>query len=493
MSGLPVMAIEPLTIRNLSSTPIELKILERFGAPAAADSAVGVSYITKNITSLWRIPNSSSSSAPPTPAQLAEHADVFTHDDVSIRVDAFATIKTDIRPPKVSARETLRLTFENDGERYRLDIPCSTYSSTTLTPLTPNPRFNYTAVYHTQQSHLTLFSSANLQAWMRELKDETPLSALSIPGTHNSPACHRALPSVRCQAVSPQVQLENGVRFFDIRVQPGSPQDTSKDSLVLVHSVFPIALTGSKYFGDLVNRIYDFLDRNPSETVVMSLKREGTGNSTDAQLSRILKTHYAGDTDRWYTAPHIPTLGEARRKIILLRRFGLDESLKQEWNGAGWGINAETWADNTPNGTCPSGDICVQDFYEVLDTENIDKKITYCEDQLDRSAACVCALPTMGAGGPSGRQPIYLNFLSASNFWNVGCWPERIAAKLNPAIVDYLCRKHNSSDQGKKVGDGCTGIVVCDWVGNNGNWDLVRCIVGMNAKLELREKMPLSR
>ncbi|MCJ1419045.1 hypothetical protein MMC32_005396 [Xylographa parallela] len=492
MSGLPVIAFEPLTIRNLSSTPIELKLLERFGAPVAADSAVGISYITNNITSLWRAPTSSTSSAPPTAIELAEHADGFTHEDVSIQVDAFATIKTDIQPAQLLSRETLRLTFANNGERYRLDTPCSTYSSTTLTPLTSNPQFNYTAIYHSRNSHVTLFSSANLQAWMRELKDETPLSALSIPGTHNSPACFRALPSVRCQAVSPKAQLENGVRFFDIRVQPESPQDPSQDGLLLVHSVFPISLTGSKYFRDLVNQIYDFLDKNPSETVVMSLKREGTGSSTDAQLSRILKNHYAADINRWYTAPHIPTLGEARRKIVLVRRFRLDESLKQEWNGAGWGLDAETWADNTPNATCPSGDICVQDFYEVLETENIDKKITYSEAHLDRSAACVCVLPSMGpqgaGGGLSGKQPLYLNFLNASNFWKVGCWPERVAAKLNPAIVDYLCRKHNAPDAGRQIGDGCTGIVVCDWAGNNGNWDLVRCIVGMNAKLELREK-----
>lgn len=37
-------------------------------------------------------------------------------------------------------------------------------------------------------------------------------------------------------------------------------------------------------------------------------------------------------------------------------------------------------------------------------------------------------------------------------------------------------------------GDGGVGIVVCDWVGKDGDWDLVRCIVGMNSRLLLREK-----
>ena len=32
-------------------------------------------------------------------------------------------------------------------------------------------------------------------------------------------------------------------------------------------------------------------------------------------------------------------------------------------------------------------------------------------------------------------------------------------------------------------GGGCaTGIVITDWVGACGDWDLVRCVVGMNAR-----------
>ncbi|KAL8805649.1 MAG: hypothetical protein Q9200_005338 [Gallowayella weberi] len=223
----------------------------------------------------------------------------------------------------------------------------------------------------------------------------------------------------------------------------------------------------------------------------MSLKREGTGDATDAQLSRILRDHYAGDPNRWFTAPRIPYLGEARGKIVLIRRFALEESLKQEWGGAGWGIDAENWADNTPNATCPSGDVCVQDFYEVLETVNIEKKIQYSQEHLERAAQCCCALPGHDqVATPPPKQPFFINFLTASNFWKVGCWPEKIAAKLNPAIVDFLCRKHNEFDGGGPAqagGDGSTGIVVCDWVGHKGNWDLVRCIVGMNSKLEMRQ------
>ncbi|MCJ1237172.1 hypothetical protein MMC14_005157 [Varicellaria rhodocarpa] len=467
-----------LTIRNLTSTSIELKLVERFE---------GVSNITRSLSNLMRSPTS------PSAAQLDSHVKSFSTQDVSLKIEAFKTSRMDIKMTEGSKHEITRLTFENDGERYRLDTPTPNSESSTLMPLTPKPRFQYTAIYLPEYSHLTLLSSSNLNSWMRELKDETPLSGLSIPGTHNSPTCHRALPSVRCQAVSPRVQLENGVRFFDIRVQVETPQDPTKDGLVLVHSVFPISLSGTKYFRDLVKEVFEFLDQNPSETLIMSIKREGTGNGTDAQLGRILRDHYAGDVHQWFTAPHIPTLGEARHKIVVIRRFSLEDGLKSEWEGAGWCINAETWPDNTANGTCPSGDICVQDFYEVLDTENIEKKIEYSEAHLNLAGKCVCPLPGINVQNaePPTKEPFYINFLSASNFWKVRCWPEKIAAKLNPSIVTFLCTKHHESQDPNgtaEPGNGSTGIVVCDWVGNNGNWDLVRCIVGMNAKLELREK-----
>ena len=181
----------------------------------------------------------------------------------------------------------------------------------------------------------------------------------------------------------------------------------------------------------------------------------------------------------------------------MIRRFALDDLLKGEHNGTGWCIDAESWPDNCADGTCSSGEIRVQDFYEVAESVNIDKKITFSTDQLVRAAQAVCVLPGAGdlnaAATEAAKQPFFMNFLSASNFWRANCWPDRIAAKVNPSVIDFLCRRHNEqlapgAEGEKGVGDGSTGIVVCDWVGNNGDWDLIRCIVGMNAKLELREK-----
>ncbi|KAF2842539.1 phosphatidylinositol phospholipase C [Patellaria atrata CBS 101060] len=479
----------PLTIRNLTAAPLELKLIERYEAPGAPVSApkLGGGFplgplngpLNSVVNNVTNIASNITQGGPSSP-KLAENAKSFHHKDVNIRVDAFKTVKTDIKATERSENEILRLTIESDGQKYRIDTPSSSPSSQTFKPLTQNPRRQYTAVFNSKETFLTVYSSSNLNSWMRELKDETPLSALSIPGTHNSPTCHTALPSVRCQAVGIKEQLDNGIRFFDIRVQPQEPDKKDSDRLILVHGVFPISLTGNKYLRDLIKETEGFLDRNRSETVIISLKREGPGNHTDQQLSRILYDHYAKDENRWYTEARIPKLGEVRHKIVLMRRFAIEDRLKKMHGGKGWGINAENWAYNTPNDT--HGDVCVQDFCEVLETENIDKKIKFSRDHLERAGNCLCPLP--GSNELAKPSPFYLNFLSASNFWKVGCWPDKIAAKLNPAIVDWLCRNHHTDEKG----DGSTGIVVCDWVGDKGDWDLVRCIVGMNSKLELREK-----
>jgi 1-phosphatidylinositol phosphodiesterase len=488
------MALPALTIRNLTLNAIELKIVERFEAPQTIDngfvSLANLTNITRTFTGLM------SNSTGPTSPQLALHSESFSHQDISIPIGAFETKVTDIQS---NPKEVLRLTFEVEGQRYRIDTPTPSERSTVLIPLSPNPRFEFTAVYLLKPSYLALYSSTKLESWMSKLKNETPLSALSIPGTHNSPTYHTALPSVRCQAVNVKEQLNNGIRFLDIRVQPEKPEDPSKDGLILVHSAFPISLTGTKYFRGLMDHVFAFLDANPSETIIISLKREGVGKSTDQQLSKILHDHYANDPSSWFTENRIPTLGEVRKKVIIIRRFALDGSLRREKNGTGWCIDAESWPDNCTDGMCSSGEIRVQDFYEVAEPTNIEKKIGFSTDLLAKAAQAVCPLPRdiNTAASEAAKQPFFINFLSASNFWRANCWPDRIALKVNPAIVEHLCTRHNDSstlwnpDQGderKAVGDGSTGIVVCDWVGNNGDWDLVRCIVGMNAKLEQSEE-----
>lgn len=473
-----------LTIRNVTIHPLELVAIERL---ESLPSRVGwLTRLVRTVTGLF----SFSSSSPP--ATQEESQEMHDKQDVNdMVVNPFETKATDIRAAD-SDREVLQLVFQTpDTEhRYTVDCPGPSRRSQVMKKQDPAAPLDLTAVYSPSSAgrQLTVFSSAALAAWMRELRDEYPLSMLSIPGTHNSPTCYVALPSVRCQAVGVREQLDNGVRFLDIRVSA----NRDSDDLALVHSVFPISLTGTKYFSDLLRELYAFLEANPSEALLMSVKREGTGRGTDQQLSQHLFKRYCGGNDahRWFTEPRIPTLGETRGKIVLVRRFNIDDALRAEHEGKGWGIDAAAWPDNCADGTTGSGLIRVQDFYEVDQSTNIDKKIELAQSHLER--ACQQAFAEFALSGPgpgTAPLPFFVNFLSASNFFNASCWPENIAAKVNPSITEYLCVRH--AEQGKgpaqlDVGDAGTGIVVTDWVGQEDDWDLIRCIVGWNARLQLK-------
>jgi len=481
----PHPAMADLTIRNLTATPLELKVVERFEGQPTSDVQDDFKKLATNLTSkITDIFNNSSSEAV-APKVRIQGQQPRERKDVSVPLKPFQTQVTDVRAAD-PGREVLRLTFESQGHRYQADVPSPSNRSIVMKKLDGGSN-EYTAVYVQSGGGLSIFSSANLSRWMREIRDEYPLTALSIPGTHNSPTCHVALPSVRCQAVGIREQLDNGVRFLDIRVNVS--QDN--DDLILVHSAFPISLTGNKYFKELVNTIYAFLDANPSETIIMSVKREGTGRGTDQKLSKVLKAKFYGDGKRWYTEPRIPKLGEVRGKVILLRRHVNDESLNREWGGRGWGLDASVWPDNCEDGRVGSGIARVQDFYEIDQSTNIQKKIELARKHLERAAEGICHLPGQkGYRKDAPLTPFFINFLSASNFFNANCWPEKIAAKVNPAIIEYLCIRHGRDSKGPaglKVGDATTGIVVTDWVGLHGDWDLIRCIVGWNAKLQLKQ------
>ncbi|KAI9655339.1 MAG: hypothetical protein M1821_005486 [Bathelium mastoideum] len=512
--------ILPVTIRNFTQDVFELQTIEYYeGASRPSKQEDGVlSNITKNVS----YPASFFlSTTGPSAQQLVQYALNFSTQNVSIQISAFSSATTDVNIAKRHPYGILRLTFDTNGERHRVDIIPSNPASQPFLPLTPNPRSRFLGVFTPEESHLSIYPSPNLSSWMQHLPDAVPLSGLSIPGTHNSPTYHHALPSVRCQAVPLLAQLENGIRFLDIRVQPELPHDPSYDNLLLVHGIFPIALTGPKTLRSLLADLHAFLATHPSETVLVSLKREGPGPATDHDLARILHDHYClPDPNRWYTAPEIPPLGTVRGKIVLLRRFALAPALQQRYARAGgWGLDAAWWPYNTthylssdPSSSSISASspasivaICVQDVCEVHAPSQLPAKVAQVCAHLARAAAEVAPVPgwTTDVVHPVPPGPLYLNFASASHFWRRGCWPERVAKKVNPEVVRYLCVRHGRDEEaeaedrlrgggggGRIAGDGATGVVVLDWVGEGGDWDVVKCIVGMNARLEtMRSEM----
>ncbi|KAA8913502.1 PLC-like phosphodiesterase [Sphaerosporella brunnea] len=463
-----------LTIRNLTSMPLKITHTSRYPPPRRAPEPItgrnltDISNLANNLgTFLRRSPISVSS------AQLAKNAKLFEETDVAVEIAVYTGRDAGFALGDGAA--VLRLDFEvveHNGAvgKFRVElVHAEEGAEMNVVPLNGGGGggISLACILHRKRNHLALLSTAEMKAWMGKLKDSTHLGELSIPGTHNSPTYHLALPSVRCQEVSVREQLENGVRFLDVRAQPDGKE------IVLVHGAFPIALSGKKTLKDLLKECYDFLQAHKSETIIVSLKREGHGKWDEGEFSKVIKTQVIErNIDMWYVEPEMPRLEKCRGKCILFRRYHLDDSLKSEHGGKGYGINAEAWDYNTPNYTTPSN-ICVQDFCEVLETQNIDKKIGYVKDHLERSCTQIAA-----AGKEGKEPPLFINFLSASNFWKVGTWPEKVAAKINPAICEHLAVDHRVEG-----GNAGTGVVITDFVGEDRNFALFKLVVGMNGGL----------
>ncbi|KAF2131644.1 1-phosphatidylinositol phosphodiesterase precursor [Dothidotthia symphoricarpi CBS 119687] len=461
----------PLAVRNLTSTPIVIKRVERFEDPNTLQSkASGHFSGSKHTTSI----------APSAP-QLGKHANSFQHRDLDIALAPFESYtlthpgQEQDQNASILSSTTLRLTIESpDGGRYRIDTnPSYTQkSSQSFTPLSPNPPTSYTALFHPSipTAHLTIHTNhlQDYRKWMSTLPDTLPLSALSIPGTHNSHTHHRALPSVRCQVVDVKTQLENGIRFLDIRVQPAHATDTTKKDLYLVHGAFPVSLTGAKLLAPLLQICYAFLARHPSETIIVSLKREGVGAATDQHLARILQQHYfAPHATNWHTSNTLPYLGAARGKLILLRRYHTEDTADPP------GLDATSWPHNATHALLPEPNICIQDFCEIMVPAAIALKATYANEHLVRAAGAIHHIPGVNTDlrHPVPMEALYLNFLSGSNFWKVGCWPGRIARVVNRGAEEWVCGGFHLEAEGEGegsevrragTGDGSTGVVIMD-------------------------------
>ncbi|RBL91358.1 phosphatidylinositol-specific phospholipase C [Chitinophaga flava] len=190
-----------------------------------------------------------------------------------------------------------------------------------------------------------------LNGWMSNLPDNTNLTALSIPGTHDSGARFEPIGgTAKCQDLTIAQQLDAGTRFLDIRCR-------HIDNAFAIHH-------GSIYqnmnFTDVLNACYAFLANNPGETIVMSVKEEYDPSNNTRSFEQTFDSYTQLQPSKWYLAASVPNLGQVRGKIVLLRRFGASGTPK--------GIDATNWADNTTFSiNNANANLRVQDQYQVPD------------------------------------------------------------------------------------------------------------------------------
>jgi len=207
--------------------------------------------------------------------------------------------------------------------------------------------------------------------WMSKLPDEKLLSETVIPGTHDSASKYADLAFFsKCQALTIKEQLEAGYRYLDIRLA------VDGESMKLMHG-FTACRTGGFPFSnvlkldDVLADCYSFLDSHPTETVIFAVKQEH-GDETVAEFQRILSTYIERDENRWFLTGTVPTVGEARGKLVLLRRYG-DEAGLDAKSGVGFNWRDQGGRDDISlsieQNACEGFTLFVQDRYKYDSAE----------------------------------------------------------------------------------------------------------------------------
>ena len=240
--------------------------------------------------------------------------------------------------------------------------------------------------------------------WMSGINGSEPISHFSIPGTHDSGARFEPISgTAKCQDLTIADQLTAGVRFLDIRCRH------INDAFAIHHG----QVYQNQNFDDVLNATIGFLNANPSETVIMSVKEEYTATGDTRSFEATFDSYVAKNPSKWYLGAGIPTLDQARGKIVLFRRFGANSTPK--------GIDASNWPDNTTFSN-DAATLRVQDNYNVSNNDTKWNQI-------------LAILNEAHYGGPN---TLYVNFASGvASIIGIPNIPN-VSNNINPRLVSYF-------------------------------------------------------
>ncbi|WRT68810.1 uncharacterized protein IL334_005790 [Kwoniella shivajii] len=222
--------------------------------------------------------------------------------------------------------------------------------------------------------------SGSMCSWMSKVSDSTKFTDLSVPGTHDTASWDYTplrqisylkytniiypSPIYRCGKQSIFAQLQSGNRAFDLRVGFAP----NGNDLIFFHSEAILDINAR--LQDVLYGFYKFLDENPTESLVLSIKVENSTWGTPSSLQTSLYSSLTSQSALPYVnpTPSLSTLSlsSLRGKLIILRRFSLDQ-LPSKQQSLGIDVN-NGWADNNPDFTLttPAGDqIHIEDYYEI--------------------------------------------------------------------------------------------------------------------------------
>lgn len=311
---------------------------------------------------------------------------------------------------------------------------------------------------------ITRSSYADGHNWMSCLPDNLLLSEVSIPGTHDSGSAN-ALWTASSQTSYSQTQkyfineqMNVGVRAFDIRL--GDSDGVDLDPIVIHGSDFVPCLDNHGQhirLSRVVNWAKDFLADHPGETMIFCIKRD---DGSDREITKSVERFINEYPDLFWDGTKVPTLGEARGKIVLMRRYDLYDNTLPE---SRFGIDLTNWDEETSKNLnvkkairlygpdYDETEVWVQDRYKVGG-----------EDKLDFVAEALNQAPSL--------------FQEAYQFNYTSCTHPNPLAAARTVNYDLHDNSHFATHSEEFV-----GIVVMDFI--DGNWS--RLIYSKNFESEV--------
>ena len=261
----------------------------------------------------------------------------------------------------------------------------------------------------------TVEGSAN---WMARLDDGKPLSEVTLPGTHDSATKDVQLAFFsKCQALDIGEQLEAGYRYLDIRL------GADGEKLKLMHgftncTTMNAPWANALYLDAVLEDCYAFLNAHPTEAVVFAVKQEH-GDESVAQFEQLLNAYVQKNPGKWLLTDSVPTVGEARGKLVLMRRYADEANL-----GKNSGIPL-LW-DNQNGHDDVSKNLAVHDNGSY--TLSVQDRYEY--DAADKWNAFTAGL----LAGRTGADTVSIHFLSTKGTATYG-HPYKFAKALNPKLL----------------------------------------------------------
>jgi 1-phosphatidylinositol phosphodiesterase len=219
---------------------------------------------------------------------------------------------------------------------------------------------------------------------------------------------HATAGYTQCQWLSITDQLNNGIRFLDIRCT----YEVNGQLFGITHGGYDQNIT----FADVQQEVIAFLNANPTEFVLMNVQQEYSDNPNSDFVARF-QSLVTGFDHYWFFDQRIPTVREARKHIVLIRAYD-QQTFNAQTGKGGWLSNdGLPWNGFDINSTSQNAFFETQNAWNAWESDK------------------VAAIKTLLSGSAYQTGRIVLNFLS---YAHGGATPGRNAEAMNPEILKYI-------------------------------------------------------